>query len=256
MKYDLKDMTFLIPVRLDSIVRLENLLLTVELIESNFETNITILEADRYNNGLIEKLCYYTKYEFVEDKDMVFHRTKHINRMALASETPYLAIWDTDVIMQPSQIMAAIEKLREGYEIAFPYDGDFLDISFIIRDLYVKNPEMEILVRNKDKMLFLYGKEMKGGAIMVNKDAYIKSGMDNERYYGWGPEDFERYERWKVLEYRIFRSEGYLFHLSHGRGSNSRFRSMEQMTATNSELLKTRMSSKEELLKTKNTGKL
>jgi hypothetical protein len=35
MKYDLKDTTFIIPVRIDSMIRLENLLLTLENLESN-----------------------------------------------------------------------------------------------------------------------------------------------------------------------------------------------------------------------------
>ena len=88
----------------------------------------------------------------------------------------------------------------------------------------------------------------RNGAMLVNKKAYIKAGMENERFYGWGPEDFERYDRRKILGLKIHRSKGPLFHLTHSRGSNSTFRSMEQAMNTNKELSLTHFSSKEELL--------
>lgn len=39
-KINLLEMSFLIPVRIDSVVRLENLLKSIECILRNFETNI------------------------------------------------------------------------------------------------------------------------------------------------------------------------------------------------------------------------
>ena len=57
MKTDLNDTTFIIPIRLDSIIRLENLILTVDCIQSFFNTNIIILEASSYRNDIIPSLC-------------------------------------------------------------------------------------------------------------------------------------------------------------------------------------------------------
>jgi len=89
---------------------------------------------------------------------------------------------------------------------------------------------------------------MIGGAVFVNRKTYIKAGMMSEKFYGWGPEDFELYERLKILCLKIYRSEGPLFHLTHSRGSNSAFRSMEQAKNTNKERITTILSSKTELL--------
>jgi len=97
-------------------------------------------------------------------------------------------------------------------------------------------------------MSLIYGIDMKGGAMFVNKEAYIKAGMENEKFYGWGPEDWERFERWKILNLKIYQSKGPLFHLTHSRGSNSTFRSTEQSINTHKELSLTRFSSKSELL--------
>ena len=44
--------------------------------------------------------------------------------------------------------------------------------------------------------------------------------MENEDFYGWGLEDGERHYRWLSFGYRIYRSEGCLFHLSHPRDQN------------------------------------
>jgi hypothetical protein len=89
---------------------------------------------------------------------------------------------------------------------------------------------------------------MKGGAMFVNRASYIKAGMENEKFYGWGSEDFERYYRWQTLGLKIHRGKGPLFHLTHSRGGNSDYRSMEQFIHSDKELAKTRFSSKEELL--------
>jgi hypothetical protein len=248
MKTDLHDFTFLIPLRVDSIVRIENMLITIHNIFQYFNVNIILLQATAYENKIIPKLLdKRVKYLFVEDKDNVFYRTKYLNFMTKLSETPFVGIWDTDIIIPRNQVSEAVQKLRDGYEIAYPYDGNFYDTTDIIRELFLKKRDLRVLTRNIAKMKQIYGDQMKGGAMFVNKEAYTKAGMENENFYGWGPEDFERYERWKILEYKIFCSKGCLFHLSHSRGSNSTFRSTDQMLNSNKELFLTKECSKEEL---------
>jgi len=176
MKTDIRDMTFLIPVRVDSIVRLENLILTVQSLLKNFNTHIIVLEAANYPNGIIEKMLgNQVDYLFVEDKDPVFYRTKYLNIMTRRSFTPYVGIWDADVIIPKEQILDSIEKLRQGIEIAYPYDGHFYDTSRMIRELYTHNKSIKFLLKHKEKMNLMYGTDMKGGAMFVNKEAYIKA---------------------------------------------------------------------------------
>ena len=97
-------------------------------------------------------------------------------------------------------------------------------------------------------MSLIYGDQVAGGAVFVNREKYIKAGMMSEKFYGWGPEDFELYERLKILGFNIHRSEGPMFHLTHNRGSNSFFRSVEQNKNTNKERNTTKLSSRAELL--------
>jgi len=250
MKMNIKDMTFMIPVRFDSVERLENLILSVQSLLKCFDTHIMVLEAAKYSNGIIRKMLgNKIEYIFYEDKDDVFYKTKYLNIMTQRACTPFVGIWDADVIIPKEQIVESIEKLRQGVDIAYPYDGHFYDTSFVIRELYAKNRSIQFLKRNKDKMGLIYGDQMIGGAVFVNREVFIKAGMMNEKFYGWGPEDCELYERLLILGLNIHRSEGPLFHLTHSRGSNSFFRSPEQNNNANRERMITMLSSRTELLR-------
>jgi len=250
MKYDLKNTTFLIPLRAESMVRLENLLMTVEYLTRNFDTNIIVLQADKYENGLVPRLLNKKiKYRFVEDYDTVFYRTKYLNQMTREAGTQFLGIWDADVIVPYKQVIDSLEKLREGYEIAYPFDGHFYDTTDIVREMYFKNRQLKILENNQNKMNLTYSDKAVGGAFMVNRQAYMDVGMENEEFYGWGPEDGERIDRWNVFGYKIYRAKGNLYHLSHSRGNNSMHRSPEQFVNTNKRCRLTVLSNAEDIKK-------
>lgn len=250
MKHNLSDITFLIPLRVDSIFRLENLLLTVGYLQDNFECHIKIIEADQYSNGLVSRMLSNVDYTFIKDLDPIFHRTKYQNLLALKADTPYIAIWESEIIIPPHQVLDAACQLRcDNAEIAFPYDGKALDTSFLLREYYLKQPDIEFLNRHAGKMNILYNRiDLVGGAILLKRDAYIQSGMDDESYYGWGNEDFERKARWDILGYRIFRSAGHLYHLSHSRGDNSKYPSKFYSDTSLSNLAACKTFSKHEML--------
>ena len=253
MRFDLKDTTFIIPVRIDSIIRLENLLLTLDNLESNFDTNIVIIEAAYYNNHMLRRLISDSiVHVFVEDKDPVFHRTKHLNTISRDVNTAITGIWDADVILDRAQIIESILKIREkNCDFAYPYDGRFLDTSDIIRNLYFMFKKISILKKNTSKMKLQYSTNNTGnsigGAFLISTEKYKLSGMENETFYGWGVEDAERYHRWLVMNYTIYRSSGAIFHLSHPRDLNGKMRSEDYYSMTKNELNKVTNSTKKEL---------
>ena len=65
--------------------------------------------------------------------------------------------------------------------------------------------------------------------------------------YGWGNEDYDRYNRFKNLGYNIYRVDTPLFHLCHPRKENSSFRSKIFHQISSNELYRISNSSKEEL---------
>lgn len=164
MNTDFSDVTFLIPIRIDSVIRLENILVSIKYLLSHFDTNIVVLEANKYDNHILKKLLPHgVKYIFVEDWDPIFHRTKYINTSFLESNTDIISIWDADVIIPVHQLIESINALRSGrFEVSFPYDGSFFDIPEFIRDIYIESQDIRILEDNINKLSLPYGNSMGG----------------------------------------------------------------------------------------------
>lgn len=249
MKTNLKDCTFLIQMRLDSIDRLVNLKSTVEFILKNFDTNIHVLEADGFNSKLIQSVIPdKVKYTFKEDFDPIFFRTNYTNQMVRECPTPFIVNWEPDVIAPPEQVVQAVELLRSGEaDFSYPYEHYFLDTSKILRELYITSQDLNVLIKHQKKMMRLYAPNPVGGAFFANRIKFIESGIENLNYYGWGIEDGERYVRWEGLGYSIKRVKGNLYHLTHHRGLNSNFHSVNQRKIKKEEIDRIRMLSKNEL---------
>ena len=225
MKIDLTDLTFMILIRIDTIQRLENAKTVTDSILKYFDTNLYVLEIDSQNNGILQSLLNRkTRYQFIEDKDPVMYRTKYYNFMANNVNTEYLAIWDTDVVIDKNSICDAMKHLREEADVAYPYNGLFYEVPEVIKRFYFKHQDIRILKRHTGKMNKLYEPIMFGGAVIVNTKKYLQSGGENEEIYGWGNDDFTRHARFRANNYNIYRTKENLFHLCHPRGINSRFR--------------------------------
>lgn len=246
---DLKDVTFLIPIRLDGIQRIENLLMVIEHLAFHFNTNISVLEADGYNNLLLAQLLpKYVQISFVEDYDPVFHRTHYINRMVEQCTTPLVAVWDADVIVPAQQIEESVRWLRKGEaDFVRPYADKFLDTSEIIRELYFRTRDIRSLQNHHGKMKHLYVPFPVGGGFFAQLKKYRESGLENEKFYGWGIEDGERVNRWMILGYNYKNTAGVMYHLSHPRGKNSQFHHPQQLEIKNGALFQIASMSKSEL---------
>ena len=248
-KTDLSDVTFLFSQRMESIDRIENLLELVDFLTTHFDTNIHLLETATHNNKLLVKLLpKEVKYTFEEDFDPIFHRTYYTNKMVRAAHTPIVSLWDSDVLVAKEQMVAAVNLIRDKKaDFTSPYKNKALDTSKIVRELYFRTKDINVLKENEKKMKELYPPDPVGGGFFANREAYLTSGIENEFFYGWGQEDGERVNRWKTLGYRFQRVEGYMYHLTHDRGINSRFHSKKQGEMKRAELQYLAMMSKEEL---------
>lgn len=230
-KLQLQDVTFLIPIRVDSLERLDNLQKITNFILGNADTNIMVLEASDRDTGIIRKILHpEIYYAFIEDNIPVFHRTRYLNVMTQAASTPYVAIWDSDVLVPAGQLMLAVQTLREERsDFVFPYDGRLLDTESDVRRRYFNTDDFNILIdiENMKKMHLMFGLAACGGGFLVNRERYCEAGMENENFFGWGIEDGERVKRWEILGYKTSRIMGPMYHFTHPRGLNSNFGSNE-----------------------------
>lgn len=245
----LRDFTFLIPLRIDSVNRLENTLVSLEYIRSNFDTQVSVLEASERNTELLKRLLPQgINYVFVEDMDNIFHRTRYINQLTRSVDTEYIVVWDTDIIIPIEQLSQAVELLRKRQvDFVTPFKDKFLDTTEVLRALYIQTRDLSVLKMHQGKMKPLYNPNPVGGAFMAHRQTYIDSGMENEKFYGWGREDGDRVNRWKILGHKHQHIVGNLYHLSHERGQNSNFHSPNQNRRKMIELNRPLSMSKEEL---------
>ena len=186
------------------------------LLQSSIDANYIFCEQ---GGRRFEYLAQWGTYMALDSN--VFHRTRMLNEMALAAQTPFIANWDADVILPTAQILAAAEALRAGADMVYPYDGRFGRMN---RDAWwprVQGARDIGIVRDTP----LKGRDPDhnsvGGAVMWNKDSFIDAGMENENFISFSPEDCERHDRAKILGYDIRRVRGTLFHMNHFVGINS-----------------------------------
>jgi GR25 family glycosyltransferase involved in LPS biosynthesis len=222
-KIDLTDVTFTIPVKFDHEDRRDNLYLCILFLWEHFKTNIIICEMDP--EGKIEYFPLpdhennVVTYHFI--KSDIFHRTKMLNEMAMIAKTPFIANWDADVLIDPQQILKAVEGLKQKKASAcYPYDGKFFRVDRKYYTETVNSLSVDHL-KNLNYPAIEHQQISFGGAIIWNKEDFIKGGMENENFISYGPEDYERYERFKKLGFKIGRVHGPLYHINHYIGPDS-----------------------------------
>ncbi|WP_162633222.1 galactosyltransferase-related protein [Echinicola strongylocentroti] len=221
-KTPLKDVSFLIPVRIDHTDRLTNLEVIIAYLSKYFDTSVWIWEND-VEPKVPDWIRKTTNYHFEPSKGDLFRRTRINNRLIKACDTPIAVLYDTDVIIPPQQLIASVEMIRQHRAgFALPYDGRFVQVDRYHRKLFSRLLEPRMLTDSLtafavDTYLSV------GGCFVFDREVYRRCGMENEGIEGWGHDDAERVKRLEKLGYSIFRPEGPLFHLWHERTVNSWF---------------------------------
>ncbi|QES88731.1 galactosyltransferase-related protein [Rhizosphaericola mali] len=237
-RINFSDVSILIPVRIDSTSRMENLLYVTNYLSKYFKTKILIAESDmqqKIDPELLSKDCLYTY--ICDDNPNLFH-TRINNFLIRKSTSSFIIIHDTDIVIPIKQFIAAIDMLRAGkYDMVYPYDGSCVSVDSLSKEMFGKILEAELFELHVNK--FIKGaKRSCGGAICIDREKYINAGMDNEKITSWGPEDLERLKRMKSLGYRVKKNEGNLYHLPHERFDNSYYKSSHDRIQFMKEYLK------------------
>ncbi len=221
---DLTDSSVIMPFRIDSKKRHENLITLLDYIRCNFKTNIHLLEADTSQKFDTKILPETISYSFIQDSLPYFYHTYYRNVLVKESNQPIIILWDIDCLCTPEQITDAVSAVKnKGYTMSLPYDGHVVNVISLFEKLFIQNLSFEVLNANLQKMPVMYGKFSTGGIVVLNKKAFMAAGAENERIKGWGPEDLERYKRMEINGHTIYHSFGPLFHLDHPRGETSRY---------------------------------
>ena len=236
----LSDVSFVLPLRIDSQERSRNLDLVLNFIIRHFDSQVMVLEADGKRRFFPQNTGIQLQYHFVEDHSQVFYHTRYLNCLYRMVDTPIIALWDTDIIIPPSQIIETAEQVREGKTVmGLPYNGYAYQTTEELVKKYQQSPDLKIFEEVKRDLRPMYGKLSVGGAFLADTVKYKQAGGENENFTDWGPEDIERVKRIEILynPLTVYRAEGCLYHLCHPR-NNSGYKSRQMKIRFQQELLK------------------
>ncbi len=254
MKIDLKNVDFVIPLRIDTGDRLRNVILSTSYLLHHFDCTVTIKEVDserRFETfalPVIKRLVDTSNLNHIFEEetrtDDAFHRTKVLNDMIMDSKCDIVVNYDTDLVLPLDTYTKAVEMLQGEYDVVYPYrygnHGERkVNLGFTIEtqedmDNFEKGEFASRFIKEYDSTCFddrfFYYPSNQGegwaeyGMVQFfNRKVYVDGYLENEGFIAYAPEDVERHHRWQTLGYNIGRVDNHAYHLEHQRTQNSWF---------------------------------
>jgi hypothetical protein len=232
MKINLKDATFIIPIRIESEDRLRNVITTLCFLVSNFDTNIIVYEVDKesiFKKDALPQIKEYLDDDisslihiFEKSDSPSFHRQRVLNDMLMMSNTEIIINYDCDILLPIESYVSAYNLLlSKQSDVVYPYGcGDYQKQIFaddeLVSDFLNHDFDFKILEQKYKIFMSQYGFVQ-----FFNRQVYIEGGMENENFVAYAPEDKERFYRFTTLGYNVERIDNFVYHLEHARGHNS-----------------------------------
>jgi predicted glycosyltransferase involved in capsule biosynthesis len=229
----MKDLTFLLPCRIESEDRLKNVITSVTYLLKNFpESKVILKEVDSHSHFKFRALPVIRKYIstdqlthiYEESDEKFFHKTRILNDLLVASETEIVYNHDVDIVLPIQSYVIAYNAIKnDGIDAVYPFGcgvyqwavnysestfNQFLDSNF----------DFSILTDSKFRVASSIG-----WGQMIKKESEIKVGLWNENFISWGAEDCEFYYRLNCFGLKIARVNEDIYHFEHGRTFNSHY---------------------------------
>lgn len=218
----LNDLTFIIPLKIDSEDRLFNIKTILTMLNFYTTSEVMITEVTEDGTSKLDFLSNFKNLKITHfiNQDEVFHRTRYLNEMLFKVKTPYVANYDADVFFKHETYLGAMKMLREGVDFVYPYQWGYRQRK-VLRDEKLKKFLMTRDFTHID-IDSQYAMSEYGHAFFANTEKYREAFGENENFISWGPEDKERGHRFKTLGYNVKWMEGHIvYHIEHSRGKDS-----------------------------------
>jgi predicted glycosyltransferase involved in capsule biosynthesis len=225
------DLTFLIPIRIETEDRLRNVISSVSYLLKHIPAKIIVKEVSSNPIFEIRALPEIKKYAntdnltflYEKDDDPFFCKSKVLNDLLVKSDTKVVANYDADCILPITSYHQAYSAIKnDQVDVVYPYGCGVYqwrsEYNVEVYNEFVEKLNVSVL----DKRKILYNSTI-GWVQFVNRKKYIQSYMMNENFISWGCEDSEFYYRMSFLGNRIARIDDYVYHLEHSRTFNSWF---------------------------------
>ena len=228
---DLKNCTFIIPIRIESEDRMRNVVTVLAYLLKTFDTKVILKEVDVesvFEDQVLPQIEDFLGdninnliHVFEKSDDPVFYRMKILNEMIDMADTKVIANYDCDVLFKKETYVESVKMIMDGFDLVYPYGfGNYQKQVFIdddgVSEFINGDFDFEVL----DKKSRMYDAQY-GHVQFVNRKSYILAGMENENFRGSSPEDKERFYRFDKMGYSVGRIDDIVYHLEHSRGANS-----------------------------------
>ena len=231
----MKNLTFLMPCRIESDDRLRNIITSISYLTHHFpESKIIVKENDnksvfrekalpyieKHFNMKLENLTHIFEY----DEDIFFHKTKILNDLLLESKTEVVYNYDVDHILPVSSYRTAYNMItQQGFDSVYCYGVGVYQFHVdysedLLNSFMASNFDLNVLT-NYCRL----GTSVMGWGQMIRRQSEINSYMWNENFMSWGAEDCEFLYRIQVLGLKVGRVNDYGYHLEHSRTFNSHY---------------------------------
>ena len=229
---NLKNCTFMIPVRIEHQDRYNNAKSVLGFLNHHFETNVIIYEVSESGESKLDFLSGLKNLKIDHTIEILsvrkaFHRTKYLNIMLDKVETPVVVNYDIDVFLPPQSYLICRDRIIKGeVDVYYPYSFGTSQYQVPRMDRTQFNLDfspqsiLTALGNNSPRGISRYYSEY-GHCIFFNTEVYRKFGGENEEFISYGPEDKERGIRFKAFTDKVEWLDDVVFHFEHHRGNDS-----------------------------------
>ena len=241
MKKDLRNTTFIIPLKIESTDRLRNAITICCFLLKTFETQVFVKEQNTepvfqnqalpqitdFLDGHVDNLKYF--YEKYNDSSF-FLKTIYFNELLSKVDTPVVSSYDIDVLLPISSYLKSQEMIMdEGYDLVYPFPlikpEDDIPENRMCKQVFTDDTLVSNFLSEFDFSIFdsvsATARTQWGHVQFFKTSSYIEGGMENENFKSWGPEDQEKHYRFPKLGYNVGRFNSFVYHLEHSRGKDS-----------------------------------
>lgn len=237
-KTDLKGLTIIFHVRLDTDERARNLQIITSYYRQNF-TNFKFIFIEDDKEQKVPKNITFTSddiYVFNLSADE-WNKCASFNRGIVLAKSEIIAFHDLDAILPSEQLLQSIETLTEDKQagLVYPYNGLFLCVNKDIKDEFAKTLDTNVLVKYwparlivnyNDGNVLVGSTTSVGGCVLGRRDNIIKANGYNPNFKGWGYEDNEFPRRVHIMGFAVTKlsnPKAALWHLPHdGPGASKK----------------------------------
>ena len=227
----MKDLTFIIPTRIETEDRLRNIISSVSYLLKHTTAKVIVKEVAPHNTFKFRAIAEIKKYADISNLTHIYEHTdeplfcksKVLNDLIVAADTKFVANYDADCILPLTSYHQAYAILdADKADVVYPYGCGIYqwkaEYNMQVYQEFVSTLDYRVLDKRKS-----LSNSTIGWTQFVNRQKYIDSYMMNENFVSWGCEDDEFYFRMSTLGNRIARVEDYVYHLEHSRTENSWF---------------------------------